>query len=54
MERFDELVRVMAQLRAPDGCPWDGEQTHRSLRPYMLEETYEALEAIDAVRIGRC
>lgn len=48
MEGFDELVRVMARLRAPEGCPWDREQTHRSLRPYFLEETYEALEAIDA------
>ncbi len=48
MERFDELVRVMAQLRAPEGCPWDREQTHRSLRPYLLEEAYEALEAMDA------
>jgi len=48
MDGFDELVRVMARLRAPDGCPWDAEQTHRSLRPYLLEEVYEALEAIDA------
>ncbi len=48
MDGFDELVRVMARLRAPDGCPWDGEQTHSSLRPYLLEEVYEALEAIDA------
>ena len=48
MDWFDELVRVMAQLRAPDGCPWDREQTHRSLRPYLLEEAYEALEAVDA------
>ena len=47
MERFDELVRVMARLRSPDGCPWDREQTHRSLRPYMLEEVYEALEAVE-------
>ena len=47
MERFDELVRVMARLRSPDGCPWDREQTHRSLRPYLLEEAYEALEAIE-------
>lgn len=37
----------MARLRAPGGCPWDREQTHRSLRPYLLEEAYEALEAID-------
>jgi len=48
MEWFEELVRVMAQLRAPGGCPWDREQTHRSLRPYLLEEAYEALEAVDA------
>lgn len=48
MEQFDELVRVMARLRSPEGCPWDAEQTHSSLRPYLLEETYEALEAIDA------
>lgn len=47
MELFDELVRVMARLRAPDGCPWDREQTHRSLRPYLLEEAYEALEAVE-------
>lgn len=37
----------MARLRAPDGCPWDREQTYRSLRPYVLEETYEVLDAID-------
>jgi tetrapyrrole methylase family protein/MazG family protein len=45
--RFDELVQIMARLRAPDGCPWDREQTLRSLRPFLLEETYEALEALD-------
>jgi XTP/dITP diphosphohydrolase len=38
---------VVERLRAPGGCPWDREQTHRSLRPYLLEETYEVLEAID-------
>ena len=38
----------MARLRAPDGCPWDREQTHASLRKYLLEETYETLEALDA------
>ncbi len=43
----DPLVQVMARLRAPDGCPWDREQTHESLRKYMLEEAYEAVEAID-------
>ena len=44
---FAELVEVMARLRAEDGCPWDREQTHESLKPYLLEEAYEALEAID-------
>jgi len=43
---LDPLVDVMARLRAPDGCPWDREQTHESLRRYMLEEAYEAVEAI--------
>lgn len=42
------LNEVVEQLRAPGGCPWDREQTHRSLRPYLLEETYEVLEAIDS------
>lgn len=41
-------VAVMDQLRSPGGCPWDAEQTHASLRPYLVEETYEALEAIDS------
>ncbi len=45
---FSELVAIMARLRGPGGCPWDRKQTHASLRPYLLEETYEALEAIDA------
>lgn len=47
-ERLLELVRVMARLRAPDGCPWDREQDHRSLARHLLEETHETLEAIDA------
>ena len=42
------LFEVVARLRAPGGCPWDREQTHESLRPYLLEETYEVLEAIDS------
>ena len=46
--RFPELVRVMAQLRAPGGCPWDAEQTHQSLARHLLEETHETLQAIDA------
>lgn len=41
------LAEVIAHLRAPDGCPWDREQTHESLRPYLLEEAYEAVAAID-------
>ena len=44
MEAFHEIV---AHLRAPDGCPWDREQTHESLRPYLLEEAYETLDALD-------
>lgn len=45
---FEAFHEVIARLRAPDGCPWDRKQTHKSLRKYLLEETYEALEAIDA------
>ena len=44
---FDKLVEVMERLRSEDGCPWDREQTHASLKPFLLEETYEVLEAID-------
>ncbi|NLJ23984.1 MAG: nucleoside triphosphate pyrophosphohydrolase [Firmicutes bacterium] len=47
---LDALVEVMQRLRAPDGCPWDREQTHESLRRYLVEETYEVLEAIDEKR----
>ncbi len=43
---FEDLVAVMARLRGPDGCPWDREQTHASLAPYLLEETHEVFEAI--------
>jgi tetrapyrrole methylase family protein / MazG family protein len=42
------VFEVVRRLRAPDGCPWDREQTHESLRPYLLEETYEVLDAIDS------
>lgn len=45
---FDRLVDIMRALRAPDGCPWDREQTVASLRPFVLEETYEVLEAIES------
>jgi MazG family protein len=46
-ERFRELVELIARLRAPGGCPWDREQTHESLKPMLLEEAYEVIEAID-------
>ncbi|MGH7181427.1 MAG: nucleoside triphosphate pyrophosphohydrolase [Nitrospiraceae bacterium] len=46
-ERFHTLVELMAALRGPDGCPWDRKQTHESLKPYLLEETYEVLEILD-------
>lgn len=45
-KNFDELVNVMARLRAPGGCPWDREQTYASLAQYLLEETYETFDAI--------
>lgn len=44
---FEAFQEVIAHLRAPEGCPWDRKQTHESLRPYLIEETYEVLEAID-------
>ena len=44
---FADLTDIMARLRSPEGCPWDRVQDHRSLRPCLLEETYEVLEAID-------
>ena len=45
---FERAVEVMARLRAPDGCPWDKEQDHQSLKPYLVEEAYEVMEAIEA------
>jgi tetrapyrrole methylase family protein/MazG family protein len=44
---FTKVVELMAALRAQNGCPWDRKQTHESLKPYLLEETYEVLETID-------
>lgn len=44
---FTELVEIMARLRGNEGCPWDREQTPESIKPYLIEETYEVLEAID-------
>jgi MazG family protein len=47
-ENLPKLVRIMQRLLGPDGCPWDREQTLESLRPYVIEEAYEVVEAIDA------
>ena len=52
-ESVRALNEVVERLRAPGGCPWDREQTHRTLRPYLLEETYEALEAIEGGQPAR-
>lgn len=46
-KKFEELVEIMARLRAPDGCPWDREQTYRDIAAHTLEETHEVLNAID-------
>jgi tetrapyrrole methylase family protein/MazG family protein len=51
--QFDRLVRLLEKLRSPDGCPWDREQTHDSLKPNLLEEAYEVLEAIDQAEPAR-
>jgi MazG family protein len=48
-ESFARLVALQARLRAPNGCPWDREQTHESLRKFLVEETYEVLDAMDSV-----
>lgn len=45
---FTRLVEIMARLRSPEGCPWDREQTFDTIKPYLLEETYEVMDAIDA------
>lgn len=45
--QYEELRAVVARLRAPDGCPWDREQTHQSLRPYVIEEAFEVVGALD-------
>lgn len=44
---FDTLVHIVARLRAPGGCPWDRKQTHTSIKPYLIEEAYEVLQALD-------
>ena len=48
LSSFEALQNIIAHLRSPEGCPWDREQTHKSLRPYLIEEAYEVLEALDA------
>lgn len=46
-KKFTELIEIMAKLRAPDGCPWDREQTYKDIAAHTLEETHEVLDAID-------
>ena len=46
-KKFEELVGIVEKLRAPDGCPWDREQTNQSLLPYFIEEVYELIESVD-------
>lgn len=48
MEKLTSLIQTAHQLRAPGGCPWDAEQTHESLLQYLLEETYELIDAVEA------
>src|SRR5919206_2966932 len=50
---FADLVSLMATLRSPHGCPWDREQTYATLAPMLLEEAYEAFEAVEGAREGR-
>ena len=47
-EKFQRLVEIMARLRSPEGCPWDRAQDFDSIKPYVLEETYEVIDAIEA------
>ena len=50
---FEDLIKLMEKLRSPDGCPWDREQTYATLAPMLLEEAYEAFEAVEEARDGR-
>jgi MazG family protein len=50
---FQDLVALMARLRSPEGCPWDREQTYSTLAPMLVEEAYEAFEAVEDAREGR-
>lgn len=49
LRSFSEVLRTVARLRGPGGCPWDREQTHQSLRPFLIEEAYEVLDVLDRV-----
>ena len=53
-EAVDRLDRILTLLRSPEGCPWDREQTHSSIRRNFLEETYEVLDAIDTTTPAAC
>lgn len=48
MNNIEKLIKTVEKLRAPDGCPWDREQTHSTLKRYLIEETYETIDAIDS------
>jgi tetrapyrrole methylase family protein/MazG family protein len=50
---FYNLKRIIAKLRAPDGCPWDREQTHNSIKQYLIEEAYEVIQAIDEAKTDK-
>src|ERR687891_81171 len=50
---FNDLVNLMERLRSPNGCPWDREQTYATLAPMLLEEAYEAFDAVEAAREGK-
>ena len=47
LAKWQKLIEIMAQLRSENGCPWDKEQDHQTLKRYLLEESYEVLDAID-------
>jgi tetrapyrrole methylase family protein/MazG family protein len=49
-DSLNALLKTVAHLRAPKGCPWDKEQTHQSLRPFLVEETYETIEVLDQIK----
>src|SRR5690349_12758738 len=49
LEAIDRVIETVHRLRAPGGCPWDQKQTHQSLRPYLVEESYEVLEVLDQI-----